>query len=418
MREEGKWYARGVGSERGVALPVSLLALLVLSVMVTGVLLTGATEAGISAAHQSATHDLYTAEGAIEAYLAEVNLALAPVETEYRAPGSPTAEPVQLTVSRIVQLPSAADPAYPPDEIFALTATPLSGGRTITALARLTTDAVKIRNGVAGAVTVGSSVDIKGNTTVSDGSDSQICSEASADHALERTTNAVDTWLGAAAGNRVGDVGVRETASDRLVDDLFGATLGELVANAHLKLTRLEINNATITSAGSVADPLSPLLTPHNWGCPADMVTNCEMDTDRDWLPVIAIDASDPNKADGRGTVTLNLSHAQGMLIIYNGHLNLAGNIAFKGVILVEGGFDIRASAGGAANPKIEGALIGLGLGPSGSTSYIDQDIAGAPTIRYNRCAIELAMGSFNSHGRSFRRIVDGSTFGWVEVIR
>ncbi len=418
MRNKGKRWAGGAGNERGVALPVTLFALLVLSVMVSGALLTGATEAGISAAHQSATYDLYTAEGAIEAYVAEVNLALAPAQVEYRAPGAPgdpAVEAVQLAVSRIVQLASAADPAYPPDEIFALTATALSGGRTVTALARLTTESVRLRNRVAGAVTVGSRVEVRGNTTVSDGSDSPICTQAAADHALERAGNAVATWLGATAGNRVGSVAVRGAEPEKLTGDLLGATLGELVANAHLKLTRRETHNATITSDGSVADPLSPLLTPRNWGCPADMVA-CEPDSDRDWLPVIAIDASDPSKADGRGTVTLNLSHGQGMLIVYNGDLRLQGEFSFRGVILVDGGFSIHAAAGGAVDPKIEGALIGLGLG--GSTSSIDHDLAAAPAIRYNRCAIELALDSFNSHGKPFRRKVDGSTFGWVEVIR
>jgi hypothetical protein len=55
------------------------------------------------------------------------------------------------------------------------------------------------------------------------------------------------------------------------------------------------------------------------------------------WFPIVAIDAKNP---DGSwGVVTVNLSHGQGMLIVYNGSLRIQGNLIYKGVVPVEGGF-------------------------------------------------------------------------------
>src|SRR5688500_17498727 len=60
-----------VRNERGVALPLALLGLVSVSLLVTTALVTSSTELAISGAHQDATAALYTAEGGLQAYVAQ-----------------------------------------------------------------------------------------------------------------------------------------------------------------------------------------------------------------------------------------------------------------------------------------------------------------------------------------------------------
>ena len=62
---------RTVRDERGVALPLALLGLVTVSLLVTTALVTSSTELAISGAHRDATEGLYSAEGGLQAYVAE-----------------------------------------------------------------------------------------------------------------------------------------------------------------------------------------------------------------------------------------------------------------------------------------------------------------------------------------------------------
>lgn len=401
--------ARHVRNHDGVALPVALLALVAVTILVTSVLLSSATEVSLSAAHQDATRGLFTAEGAVEAYVAQNQLALAPVNNlPYLPTGGSARDSVFLTVAVLGRVANPT-PTFPDDTTFSITAVPVrSGGRQVVAM--ITKVNRQIDMNVDGGLISGDNVNLKGNTTVSDGSDSQICADSVGAKALQHTSNTTVTTSG-----NVKIVGEQEQVTvpkADLVQQLFGTDLKTLVSKADVKFGFdgfPPLAQDPITSLNSIANRTTPQLTPYNWGCPNDVYTGCETDTDLAHLPMIAINA-------GGGTVNVNLSHGQGMLIVYNGNLSIQGNFAYKGVILVEGNFDIRASGTGATAPKIEGAVIGLGYSPTGGESQVDNDVTGTPTIRYNRCAMNTIRTSWQET-KSFLRM-GGRTFGWFEVVR
>lgn len=420
----GRWpFMYHVQDRQGVALPVALLALVAVSIIVTSVLLSSATEVTLSVAHQDATRGLFRAEGAIEAYVAQNQLSLAGVTNQrYLPPGGSASDSVLVTVSVLGNVPNpdadfAGNPQFN-DTTFSVAAAPLRGGRQVVALI----DKVfrPIRMTVEGGLVTGDTINLKGNTTVSDGSDSQICADTVGGKAIQTAPGAIVNTDG-----NVKIIGEQEqTPVERtdLVQQMFGTDLKSLIARAdiHFKRTTAVAGstvfaNDPITSDPAikwpkVADKVTPQNTPYNWGCPADVFTSstgatqCILDGDETHRPIVAIDAEG-------GTIDAQLSHGQGMLIIYNGNLKVAGNFTYKGVILVEGNFDIFATGGGSSAPKIEGAVIGVGTG-----SKVDNDLAGSPTIRYNRCAINLLRQQWEET-KVFRRMGD-RTYGWFEVVR
>ncbi len=423
---------RHVRNHDGVALPVALFALVAVTILVTSLLLSSATEVSLSAAHQDATRGLFTAEGAVEAYVAQNQLALARVDDlRYLPAGGSARDSVLLTVSVLGRVANPT-PTFPDDTTFAITASPIrGGGRQVVAMIDKVNRPTTMN--VEGGLISGDNLDIKGNTTVSDGSDSKICADSVGGKALQSTQGTTVSLSNQAQSNLIGENEKIATAKGDLVRQLFGTDLQSLIAKADIKFTRATavtgsvlMTNAAITSEPvqppQTANKLTPQNTPYNWGCPADVygsygtgqnstvwTTACVLDGDETHMPLVAIDAQG-------GTVNVNLSHGQGMLIVYNGNFTVAGNFAYKGVILVEGNFDIRATGGGSIAPKIEGAVIGLGFGTNNVETVDDNTTTGSPTIRYNRCAVNMLRNSWETT-KPFLRM-GGRTFGWFEVVR
>ena len=405
--------------ENGIALPVALVSLVAVTLIVTAVVLTSATEVALSGAHQDATQRFYRAEGAIQAYVAQSQLALVPTASPVRfvAAGAQSIDSVLISVSL---LGSAKNPTagFPRDTVFAILAVPVRGGREVVAMVDKVNRALNMS--VEGGLVSGDNVTLGGNTTVSDGSDSQICADSVGGKAIQTTPDAAVSQTGNA--RIVGETETTQTAAADLVQQLFGTSLQSLIAKGDVKFARGTFGNTAVSSLGTLANRLNPQATPYNWGCPRDVFLNqdgstaCELDADTLYLPLVVIDAS--NSDGSWGTVNMNLSHGQGMVIVYNGNLAIQGNFAYKGVILVEGTFDIRGSGGqGAASPKIEGAVIGLGRNANGAQSVVDNnDLSGSPTLRYNRCAINLVKSSWAT-SKPFLQM-GRRTFGWFEVVR
>lgn len=406
---------RGV---EGIALPLVLLSLIAVTILVTSVIVSSSTEVALSSAHQDATQRLFRAEGALQAYVAQQQLALVPTGTpvRYLPPGAPATDSVTVSVAVLGTTPNPT-PTFPRDTTYSITVRPIRGGREVVAM--IAKENRSLTMNVQGGLISGDNVSVGGNSTVSDGSDSGTCADSVGGKAIQTTGDATVTRSG--NGTIIGEVETTPTQAGGIVMDLLGTTLPSLVDRADIKFGRGAFQNATASSLRSVANPLSPQSTPLNWGCPADVYVNtngstaCEADTDVAHLPLIAIDASN---ADGSfGTAVLNGSHGQGVLVVYNGNLNIQGNFAFKGLVLVEGTFDIRGSGGGAASTKLEGAVIGLGRNANGTQSTIDNnDLTGSPTLRYNRCAVQLLQTSWSTT-KSFTRL-GKRTFAWFEVVR
>ncbi len=413
---------------RGAALLVVLMAIVATSVMLTAILTSGTTELVLSHAHQDATRDLYVAQGGLEAYVAQMGDQLAPTPeggVVFQALGAPVSDQAVITVRQLASIP-AEKPHWPNNLIFSVESRPVRGGRTVSAMAHVLSTKLTLTNDVDAAVVSGSDVEVSGNTTLSNGSDSPFCAAAdSSQYALQ-----VDGENTVRLGRNVtvkGDTGTVEGDEYDYVTQMLGTSFHNLVANAQIKFGRGQFSgNTTVTSlatgtTANVANLSNPQLTPYNWGCPKDLLagsnTACEADTDTVHLPIVAIDASN---SDGTwGTVTVNLAHGQGMLIVYNGNLRIQGNLIYKGMILVEGGFTVTASGGGAQAPKIEGAIIGLGQGGAQSVVELeetDNTISGSPTVRYNRCAIDTVVKAVNE-STSFQRHTP-PTSAWSEVLR
>jgi hypothetical protein len=422
--------AAPVRNQMGVAFPVALMGILGVSVTITAVLLTATTESALSTAHQDATRDLYIAQGGLEAYVAETGMALAPVtDLAFLPAGAPEGDETRITVRQLSStLPPhpAAQPDWPRDLLFSVEARPIRGGRTISALASVISTLLRLTNNVDAAMVSEKNVVINGaKTTISDGADSPYCSpDSAARHAIQiQEGTKVDTGTAMIKGK----VDTVEGDSYGWVYDMLGTSFETLVENANIKIIAATVSGPkNVSSFGSKANTTDPQLTPWNWGCPVDLLRdatpkNCLTDgatdaaVDTMHFPIVVIDAL---KSDGVtwGDVVLNVDHGQGLLIIKNGNLDIQGRLAFKGLILVEGNFTVRASGGGAMTPKIEGSIIGLGKGDGISKVDETMDITGAPTIRYNRCAINSVLQAINQ-SNSFDRVMR-PTSGWFEVVR
>jgi hypothetical protein len=419
-----------VRNRKGIAFPVALLGILGVSVTITAVLLAATTESALSSAHQDATRDLYVAQGGLEAYVAQAGMVLAPVTNlPFRAPGAPPADETLITVR---QLGSAAPQApgipanAPRDLFFSIQAEPIRGGRTIGAIARIMTTNLNLVNNVKAALVSGSNVTIGGNTTVSNTTDAALCHpDSAAKFAIQHDSANAITKNGNPTIN--GGVGKLGSDTDGYLKDMIGASLTDLKNNATVKFAKGQFGNTRITSFGTnntpnVANLTQPQNTPYNWGCPADLLrlasnnnsnALCELDSDTTHMPIIAIDAMNANGTWGE--VRMNLDHGQGILVVYNGGLDIQGQLAFKGLIIVEGAFKITGAGNNGA--RFEGSVIGLGKNGGGSTVTEDPNsVGGTPTIRYNRCAVNSVLQVFNNQP-TFTQVVQ-PTSAWYEVVR
>lgn len=422
--------AASVRNRHGVAFPIALLGILGVSVTVTAVLLTATTENALSFAHKDATRAFYVSQGAVEAYVAQLgmNLAGTPNPVRYLAPGALASDSTLITVRRVGSVPPR--PGLPanasPDMLYAVQAEPIRGGRTVGAIARIISTDLNLINNVNAALVSGSSVSIGGNTTVSNTTDAALCHpDSAAKFAIQHdSANAITE-----KGNPTitGGVGKLGSDTDGYLKDMIGASLTDLKNNATVKFTKGQFGNTKITSFKSgntlnVANLTQPQNTPYNWGCPADLLrlasnnnSNdlCELDSDTTHMPIISIDASKP---DGSwGEVSMNLEHGQGILVVYNGGLNIQGQLAFKGLIIVEGAFKITGAGNNGA--RFEGSVIGLGKNGGGSS--VDEDpnaTMGTPTIRYNRCAVNAVLNVFNNQQTWTSMRVPTSS--WYELTR
>ncbi len=434
---------RSTRGERGIALPVALLALVAVSILVTSLLLSSATEVSLSAAHQDATRGLFTAEGAIEAYVAQngANLmATSPAGVAFIPPGGTSRDEVTIRVEVLGNVPKQSGPfvgnALYNDTTYAITAEPRRGGRQVVAMIDKVMEKFTVM--IDAGLVSGDNVLVSGNAKLSDGSDSPlgedgkaICADTVGGKAVQTTANADTAKIIGGNGTILGENEKLNVPVVDIVKNTFGKTLEELIDGAQIKLNARDFADRTVGQVNSLREVgRTPPLDPLNWGCPADIFVGCENDTDLTRMPIIAINAANAASCQivkkvetcspgDWGTATVSMSHGQGILIVYNGNFKIEGQFAFKGVILVQGTFEIsgKGSDDPQNSPKVEGAVIGLGLNAQGQQSTVtDVQASGNSTVRYNRCAINLVTQQVQQN-TPIRRM-EGRTFGWFEVVR
>ncbi|HEU0015829.1 MAG TPA: hypothetical protein VFQ45_19280 [Longimicrobium sp.] len=403
---------RGLGRE-GVALPMALMGLVVVTVLVTAALLSSSTELAISSAYRGATTNLYNADAALEQFLSNRGeLAI----KEKLADGSydvdaPDGRDYTVAVARLNRTISDDGAKIKAEETYSLLVQPKAGGgRSVGALVEAVRSLTKLKTNIeAGAIT-GGGIDNSGNSEISAFSD--LCEKTGKGVALYFTNDVTAQEKDKVDTTKIeGDTATFANVSDQ---QLIQYTLGGMSVDQLKELATIKFGfqgTAYSTYVSSLQYQENKhvnsfdydVSSDYNWGCPKDVVT-CDSAEDAAKFPVIAINA-------GGQTIGFQGDHGQGILYIFNGHLKVTGQFVFEGIVIVDGGrFEIAGT--GTEGTKIEGSLIATG-------GVKDSRISGNAVVNYNICAIENAEAGFNATGvLQQAQVLEGSTFGWYEVVR
>lgn len=368
--------------ERGMALAIALLAIIVIGALVTGTFFAGRMEmaAGRNAVYtaqatEAAEAGLATAFGptwnsAWNAYLIGY-AAGTPTYTEtmvYPLTGrGNTSVRYQQTVRRlkagVFQVTSVGEKLDRNGNVVAT--------RLLAGLGKLYTPSIDIK----AAVTADADVQVNGNTTKVDGHDQMPagwnteCPAPAAGSGVYgiRTSEQVGT-----SGNPdiQGVPAATQTNDATVTPALFLNPFNLLTPLANITLTSAggtQNFHPAPTNAGSVCNKADL----NNWGEPlrnGGFVVQCI-----DYYPIIYY--------PGPGTLKLSTGRAQG-IILSAGDIDIAGNFEFDGIMLAMGAIDTHGTGN-----KISGAVL------SGNANINDDDtIAGTPTILYSSCAVSMAL--------------------------
>jgi hypothetical protein len=400
--------------ERGVALPLALFGLVAVSILVTTALITSSTELALSNAHQAGTRGFYAADAALEQFVGERAFSLP--DHERLVPGTYTRSQqgsgnFRLTVGQMAQGPMVqVDDIVSRTETYSILAGPANGrGRSVGAMMEIMRSTGMFAVDVTAGLTVGGSVTVAGNSTVSDGRNTT-CEdpEKQAENALQVSAGSTISKDGAAATIE----GKADTASyykDEMVDLLLGGLTLQQAADqmATIRFAAGQFNGKPSSVSGQSPKPRTDRM---NWGCPAESglscVTTAGNGPNLEYFPIVAIDG-------GGGEVGINGDHGQGILIIHNGSLRITGNFTYNGIILVEKDLYVMGTGGG-QGVKLEGAVLALG-----ENTDITDNVSGNAVITYNRCVIDRAQeAASEARLDNATQIFQTSTFAWFEVAR
>jgi hypothetical protein len=421
--------SRLLADRRGVALPLSLLGLLLVSVVIIGTAVTASSERALSFAHQDATQSLYMTAGALEAFVA------AATQNGSLAPGSFTQtsqrgdRQVEVAVERVADV----NTRFPgvPRSYFSLRAVPVGGGRAVNAMISVG----PFELGLESAATFGGDSRIGGSTIVSDGRDSDQCDLDAGQSAVVHSTGTdVDT-----IGGRVtflGDVVESDLTGEQLVRRALGGhSIEELVRLIHAQnlpasqYVTFGTNDIWGTSPSFPTTGSERTITswqnrtgggrerrgaeqPTNWYCPGstdDQTANtCAdiADIDTTTYKIVVIDARHLNGH----TVTIAGDHGQALLIVLNGGIEVTGNFAFRGLMVSTNDIDISGTGN-----KIEGAIVSQNEVRVVRPTDSESEVTGNAVVRFNRCALENVASAIGGGGAV---LVPTPTFGWTELVR
>lgn len=424
MRIVTRGMASRLRDRRGVALPIALLGLVAVSLLVTTALLTSTTENAISNAQKNASVSAYEAEGALQSYLNAVQSGIAPGTFQHTPAGSSRA--YTMTVSRLA-LRNPGGGASLGHALYAIQSEWTQGGRSFIAMARIPVRFLNM-NINAGA-TLGSNASIGGSIDIN--ASSNLCTtESGAADAILHANGTTLTLSGQAKTNIGSDTSTYAGDRDSLARYVMnGMSIYDLARNANIKFRQASSNTDSVfggrytrpNSSYSLTDATQKM---YNWGCPNRMATCTGRDTT--YYPMVAIDAR--TASGGRGSVSIQGDHGQGMLIVINGDLRIQGNFLYKGIILVDGETDIHGGGGGSGGAKIEGALLGLGdlticnnsssdcVDASGGDNDGTTDISSGAVIQYNKCALNAVQAYINN--QPVQQEPSRPTFAWYELVR
>ena len=383
---------RRLRDERGVALPLALVALVAVTLLVSTALVTSSTELAISSAHQDAAESLYVSEGGLEAYVAEQGVAIASIAgmgpVDYTPAGG---SPVRISVVHLGDR-EVSDSSLV--RLFSVRASPAAGGRTIAALVtQVLAPPTPLRTNITAALTIAGDLDVAGSAfQVSGRLENPSCGGGAAALRLAQGSH-----LRVSDENSMsGFVGVDGEGD--------GVTGEAAVERSDISRTELALD----ALGGKTLEQLIEAVPPsHRWGkrfAPSEGSVRpfSGYVTEAEGVAVV----------DGDGGLVL-LQGGTGMLIIVNGDLQMDGDAQFNGVIIVEGSFRLHGQA------QVNGALIVLATAAESSGEAAEvAEVGGGATVQYDRCEVDSAAEKFGEIAAESMTPEVRSTYGWQEVVR
>jgi Tfp pilus assembly protein PilX len=388
--------------QRGIALPVALLALVAVTLMVTTVMLTSSSEGAIARAHVDATQSLYDAETGLVRYA----MAFAQSQTAFTAGTSNfdlagTGRSVAVTRVRLSRQVLSDSSNY---DTWALTAEGIrsgeASGRAVTAMVFQRTPSVNLGLNIASAITLGGDLDVNGNAFTVNGA-SAACRNDGGVQAVQMA----DSSQINVSGN--------ENKWDNFVGSDSGqATSGQAaIDSSHLSRAAL----ASQVLGGKTVTQIAQLVPASKKWCMSLVAGQCAYRSgsplaNRPIWPGDQPVADSISVIDGNGG-NVNVHSGKGVLIITNGNLIMNGNDAFNGIIIVEGNFTLSGT------PTVTGALISLAMNGQNSIVQDESAIAqGHVTVQFNQCTVNQAVSSFANQASPYT--TSSTTFAWAEMVR
>ena len=391
---------RPIRDERGVALPLALLGLVSVSLLVTTALVTSSTELAISGAHEDATAALYTAEGGLQAYVAENGTAVeqdaGQGDFTYSPPGG-GADVVLSVIHLGTQLQGDGSTA----RLYNVMATPSSGGgRTVSAMiTQLIPAPVPLNLNITSAMTVGGDLSVTGNAFDVNGR-----STACGSTGMEALRIAGDSEL------TLGNENQYNTRVQRFIgtSDAGSNVAGD--AAIQRGGTRIEMVNSLLN--GRSIDEIANDVPDDDWRYRTATPTYSSA-----WLSTVLNAAGDGVAvvdAQG-GSISLNPGTYTGILIVLNGDVSMSGNITFNGVIIAERNFSLAGAV------TVNGAIASLAMDGQNVVNNAADDNSvgnGTVTVNYNKCTVDNAVQAYANAVAAGATPSLGRTVSWLEVVR
>jgi hypothetical protein len=406
-------HFRALRDERGVALPLAMIGLVVVSILVTAALVSSSTDLAISSAQQDATRGVYNAEEALETTVGQIDVALR--ADSFTAPSAAMVpSPFNLisggTGTNTIRQLYRRNPVTDAEgnrtngrAVYCITAAPVrSGGRssrTLGAFLQLELAPDQLNLKINGAGSFGGEVEVKGNATiVGQAQDVSKCGTSGAVPAIETSAEGNVKTSGSANELVGGTSRTTETKEAFQRRILGGKTPLQIAQQARIKFGPKLTSERTFPNNFKASSSV-PRDSVVNWGCPATLGVTCTATTaDTAYYPTIGIDAQGDLQGD----------HGQGLLVVVNGGLRISGNFKFKGIILVEGALDVTGTV------NVVGAVVGF------NTITVSRDngnsIGGTMDITFDPCVNRRVQQAFNDANPRF--ILTRPPHGWFEVVR
>jgi|GEM_PF-2922736 len=388
--------------ERGVALPLALLGLVVVSLLVTAALLASSTEMATSQASTDGTRALYRAESAVDEYLRGVDDAHLSLGDHLGARTFSTSAggQVRLTTTRLGQIPVSGGGT---ERIYSILSEPMEGGvprgRSVIAMVRQqVSPPITLDTKINSAIALGGDLHVNGNAFTVSGR--RQASDTCATHSVD-------------AVHRSADSEISTNNQNHMKNFVGGDTLGNNTQSWNSIKTfdknrqQLAYDALGLPAGQTLEDliagiPDSKKFGPR-FGTPVSRFDGVVDHTDK----VAVIDAN--------GGV-VELKGDSGVVIVVNGHIQMKGNSKFKGIIIVEGNFNLSG------NPNVNGAIVSLGIRETAEGNIINLDENalgnGNVTVQFNRCSILAAERALREASLEAAHTRTAAPAAWFEVVR